>query len=639
MAHLLNYSPQLASVKTIGNGQSEKQTHRDKKAPKPFVGIDGESYTIEGDHRYVLLCAGPDKHVYEPAGLSTKVCFDFLLDQPRACIYAAFGLNYDVNMMLRDFGHKRLKELWVTGTTKWFNYHVEWIPGKWFQLTDIKDPEIYMTRKGKAKMRYRRQIKINEVFGFYQMAFVKALAKWKIDVQDGDELEAMKAARSVFDPEMVQRMISYCHTECELLATLLEALRDALVEAGVHNTSWNGAGSIAGAILRQEGVKYAIEEIPSREIQDAVLCSYFGGRTELFQQGVFSQVFQYDVVSAYPYGALSLPTLAGGQWIHTDDYSHEHDYALWKVHWEDCNLAPFPYRTPNHAIRYFTNGQGWYHTPEIRAALALYPDRVQILEGYVFIPSDETKPFTFVRELAKRKTEYKRVGHAAEKVLKLGINSLYGKLAQGLGYNDSKPPYQSYYWAGYITSTCRARMLSLASQAGTDHVIMVATDGIFLDTDPGWQSGDSLGDIERTILSDMFTVQPGVYHAWDGEGTEIKKSRGFFAKEIDFTQLRKGFLEDGPYFVGHYPSTRFLGLGSALQRRDMSEWRTWHTGERKLSLYPSGKMIDPESLSNPVRHITMGNTSEELSVAYVPKGGATDDEAEYMQGKEQPLRV
>lgn len=636
MAHSLHYLPPQGSVKTTGNGQLEKHPK-----VKPFRGIDGESYTIEGDHRYVLLCAGGSDHIYDPNGLSTKRCFDFLLDQPPTSIYCAFGLNYDVNMMLRDFGPARLKELWTTGETRWFNYHLEWIPGKWFQITDIKDPIIYTRRKRSGKttahMKYRRRIKINEVFGFFQMSFVKALVKWNIEVQDADELEAMKGARSIFDPEMIERMISYCHTECLLLADLMEQLRDALTEAGIKNTSWNGAGSIAGAILKQQKIKDHIDELPE-DVELPVMSAYYGGRTELRQQGIFPLVYQYDIVSAYPHACLSLPSLTGGSWRYTDEYRSTADYAIWNCAWEGTEFAPFPYRSKT-AIRYYTNGQGWFHTPEVRAALALYPNKVTVSGGWIFEPNDSERPFSFVRDLAARKTEYKRVGHAAEKVLKLGINSLYGKLAQGLGYNDSKPPYQSYYWAGYITSTCRARMLSLAGDVGTEHVIMVATDGIFLDKDPKWSSGDSLGDIERTVLTDTFTVQPGVYHAYNGD-SEIKKSRGFFAKEIDFEQLREGFLLDGPFFTGHYSSTRFLGLGSALQRKSMDEWRTWITADRKLTLYPSGKILDPSSESNPIRHLSISNpTPDVLSAPYVPKGGMADDEQEYMQGKEQPLRV
>ena len=239
---------------------------------KPFMGIDGEGYTVDGEHRYVLLMTSENQYIYDHDGISTIDCLEFLLRQPRTHIYVAFGLNYDVNMILRDLGRTTLKHLWVTGKVRWGPYNIEWIPGKWFRVSSDK---------------YPKSIKINETFGFYQMSFVKALGKWNIPVQDSDELEEMKRERSAFDIEMRDRIIRYCNSECILLVHLLDALRQALMDVGINLSSWNGAGSIAASVLRREGVKD--HHVPhtdlSQEIQHASLSSYFGGRTELFRQG------------------------------------------------------------------------------------------------------------------------------------------------------------------------------------------------------------------------------------------------------------------------------------------------------------------------------------------------------------------
>jgi hypothetical protein len=596
-----------------------------KHSPTPlrkFSGIDGESYTVNGEHRYVLLMDSSGEYIFDGDGIGSKRCFDFLLGLPPKRIYVAFGLNYDVNMMLRDLGVRKLKELWVLGETSWFHYHLEWIPGKWFEIRDRSTG---------------RKIKVNEVFGFFQTSFVKSLAKWKIEVQDQEELEAMKLSRSLFDPDMRERMIDYCRMECELLNSLMTQLRSALMDCGIKNTSWNGAGSIAAAILKKERVGEHLVLPEAEGLQDAILRAYFGGRTELFKQGTFSEIHQFDIVSAYPYAATFMPSLRG-TWAHTKHYEPDSTFSIWEVSWVAAPpISPFPYRRKQ-SIQYPLTGRGFYHACEVRAAIDSGAS-IQVHGGWVFTPDDSTvRPFDFVKEYAARKVAYKRAGHAGEKVLKLGINSLYGKLAQGLGYGERLPPYQCYYWAGYITAMCRATMGALANEYRSQ-VVMVATDGIFFDGPlPGIPTGDSLGNLEYTRLKNVFVAQPGVYHAW-ADGQEIRKSRGMFAKEVDFDDLREGYKDTGPWYVGSYQSTRFQGLGVSLQRRTLEGWRSWPTTERNLSLYPNRKTLGASECEGVYLHTPPVSSGSDLSEPYTPKSrGYLEDEEDYKMSKDQPLR-
>lgn len=594
---------------------------------KPFMGIDGEGYTVDGEHRYVLLMTSERDYIYNDEGLGTKECFDFLLSLPPSHIYVAFGLNYDVNMMLRDLGRDTLKRLWVTGECRWYEYRLEWIPGKWFSV--------------KAD-NHRKPVKINETFGFFQMRFTEALKKWNIPVQDADELEAMKGDRSIFDPQMRDRVMDYCHTECRLLVDLLDALRSALEGVDIRLSSWNGAGSIAASLLRREGVKHHLAphtELP-KEVADACLSAYFGGRTELFQQGEFDTVSQYDIRSAYPYAALSLPSLTGGKWYHTETYDPTAEHAIWNVTWnlpDTTLIAPFPYRRKG-SICYPLNGTGWYHACEVTEALKHYPD-ITILQGITFSNKEVTdQPFHFIHELYTYRLQLQKEGHAGEKCIKLGINSLYGKLAQGVGYRDTLPPYQSYFWAGEITARTRARLAELMHRA-PNKLLMVATDGIFFKGVVRIAHADKLGGLEHGALTEAFTAQPGVYAARNSDGIEIKKSRGFFAKEIDFDALRAGYNKDGCNHIGHYSSTRFIGAGTALMAKDLSGWRVWKEADRKLSLYPSTKIVK-DTDARPILHLppTLGDPTIP-SDPYVPKfKGYLDDEIDYTQAKEQPLR-
>ena len=596
---------------------------------RSFVAIDGESFTNADSHDYVLLASSTEHYAYNPNGLSTSECFKYLLALRRATpnsIYVAFGLNYDVNMMLKDVGRDSLEYLWKHHKLQWRGYYIEWIPGKWFSV----------------KTKQHKPCRIFDTFGFFQSSFLKALADW--DIEAPATMEGMKESRHSFNPEMLQSIIGYCQDECAKLVELMNALRSALNSVGLLPQSWVGAGAIASALMRRESVKqfHAYDDTQPDNIQDALLRAYYGGRVELFQSGSFPRLTAYDVCSAYPSEALKLPALQNGTWKRTNDPTTR--YGLSRVQWNvpaDARVMPFPVRRKGN-IYYPTNGDGWYHSPEIRVALRWYPDYIRVIESWEFVPDTDDMPFDFIRHEYAERARLKAAGDPAQKVVKLGLNSLYGKLAQGVGYQDSLPPFQSFHWAGRITSGTRAKLLDLACES-RDSVVMIATDGIFYaDPAPDFVTGKELGALELTEYTDCFVAQPGVYQATDtATGQTVSKSRGFFSREIDWNDIRAGWERDGAEYVSHYSSRRFLGLGGALSRRDLSQWRTWIDGARALSLYPSRKVLGENGSETHSRfHVPPTMAEVCLSDRYTPKGVDLEwllEQREYVDGLEQPM--
>lgn len=590
-----------------------------------FVAIDGESFSPSADeHNYVLLACSLGNYVFREEGLGTDECFRFLLDlraKAKRYIFVAFGLNYDVNMMLKDLGPERLERLWKNKGCKWHDYSIEWIPGKWFSVS-----------------RFGVSIRIYDVFGFFQSSFVNSLKGWGIDPQE--DMETMKAARSEFDSAMKEDVIKYCVSECEQLTELMDLLATALRDVEATPRTWMGAGSIAATLLNKYGVldSHVHDSDFPKEVVKPIYHAYYGGRVELFKQGAFERLIDYDVVSAYPSQALSLPNLQGGTWEYRTEYAPAEQYAIWRCRWDipRCIVAPFPFRSGSD-IYYPSRGEGDYHAAEVKRATSVYPE-IQVLGGWVFTPADDTKPFDWIRDVFKHRAELKRKGHAGEKVLKLGYNAVYGKLAQGFGFRGKLPRYQNLFWAGYITSGTRARLFDIAS-LHQEQLVMIATDGIFFqEPAPDVATSNVLGGWDKTTLHNVFVAQPGVYQATDDEGITFAKSRGFFAREIDFGDLRSGMRVNGPCHVGRYKSRRFVGLGSALMGSDLSDWRKWREGERKLSLYPSRKFIGKEC-ADYVTHTPPQFEPGRVSDIYKPKGtGLPDEVLEYLSGMEQPMR-
>jgi hypothetical protein len=302
---------------------------------------------------------------------------------------------------------------------------------------------------------------------------------------------------------------------------------------------------------------------------------------------------------------------------------------------------PFPYRE-RRAITYPERGAGWYWAAEVSAAIALWGDRIRVHEGWQLLPDDpEARPFSFITELWELRAAAKLAGAPEQKAYKLALNSLYGKLAQGVGYRGRVPRFRSYVWAGLITSGTRAQLLRMVTPDPWS-VIATATDGVLFARDPELPTGAGLGELEHDQVADLFVALSGVYVSTAGE-----RRRGWMRSEIDWQGVLDGWRRDGPFHTQHGHARRFIGLGSALGRTDCWEvWRTWSDVPRRLCLYPSRKSadwlpdIDPAPTPGAmVRWLAPAGHPRRPSDAYVPKTDGThqaDAGDGYVNDTEQP---
>lgn len=578
--------------------------------PAPFLAIDGEA--TEDD--YTLLACSNGRRVInlERGGLTTKECLDFLLQMPKRHILVCFGLGYDVNNWIRDLPRPALEKLWKENYCYWGDYRIEWVSGCWFKVQHVQGSSVT----------------VHEVFRFFQTSFVRALEAWNIG--QSEIIARMKSERGTFKRADIAEVTSYCLQECELLVELMNQLKSVCQEVDMVPRKWIGAGALAGKLLKREGIEnhhaYDLDIAPVSVAEDVILGAYFAGRIELLRQGIHSRVNTVDIRSAYPAATTDLPSLDGAKLVHRKRFDPS-KHGIWRVSWDLLPdpplITPFPCRKKQ-SIYWPASGSGWYHGIEVAAAIdSGYP--ITVHEGWVLKESGE-RPFNWIAPLFSERQRLKQEGRAAEKVVKLGLNSIYGKLAQGYGFN-SRPQWQSYFWAGYITAATRASVLRAANNS--DNVIMIATDGIFCKR-PGVKGSNRLGGWELGSVSQLFSAQAGVYQGIS-PGKEILKSRGFFASEVDYDELREGWEIEGPSFVYHYDSKRFMGLGISLMRKDFSVWRTWRTEKRALMLAPERKQIGADGLLTPFP----GPLESE---PYKPKLTLIEGRAlDQMQGIDQPL--
>lgn len=596
--------------KFMREGKGSKSSHSGKKLSqwqrRNIVAWDGEGVTVDkrGTHLYTLLSNSNGDWIANPAGLPSAQVFDFLIDhssEKNDDINVIFGGSYDVNMMLKDLPREKIQCLWNTGKCIWDRYKILYTPRKKFSVQRIQyDPTTRTITKSHVFVLW-------DVIGFFQSSFVKACYKWLGDHKALEEIQRMKNLRSNFNEVSFDEILAYNTKENLLLVMVMKLLFEAMDEAHIRPARYDGAGALASALLGQNKVRQHYGTIPT-PIQQLAQYAYSGGRIEAVKVGnaTHTEIWRYDINSAYPAAMREIESYEGASWT-IQDYNPGDDIGLFNdddlvsLSWDISLPHPFYplwYREPNGTILYPRAGNGTYFGVEAKLLIDNFPPEDYVIHSIArcIRPKNPIKPFAFIDGVYKQRRLFKAQGSHAEEALKLGMNAMYGKLAQRVGWHDvdiersnngSIPPYHHLLMAGYITAITRAKLYSYAQELPSS-VIAFATDAIITEGrlyHPVINT--ELGEWSEESMEGITIVQPGIYWLLSNEGWQAKY-RGFDPGSL----VRDEILQYWRDKKVSYPatSTRFVGMGSALMSTDFSgNWTHWLTTDRDLTLLPTGK--------------------------------------------------
>jgi len=618
--------------------QSEKRKRQNNRKASvgrsgKFMAWDGEGYDVNGRHQYVMLCNDHGKLLGDATGLTTESLLTALCDAGLCYSdynHVMFGGSYDANMMLRDLDSDTVTQLATSGVCHWRDWRIEYRPRKYLRISQY-EKFAYHNKANKIAT-----ITLWDVIGFFQSSFVKALEAWlSEDAETMDFIQSMKTRRSQFSSDDFDVMATYCVRECELLVQMMTTMRNYMRQVDIAPTRWDGAGALAQAMLKRERIKQyksTDENLPSG-VHEAAKHAYFGGRIEMVRYGNHEgPVYAHDIVSAYPAAMVDLPCLAHGEWIYElnnldsvpplNAQSFAMVHVKWNIDRIDLPFYPLPHRATTGEVYFPPTGEGWYWTPEVIALqkyVEHYGGKAELLEWYWFWCKCILKPFDFIQPIFDYRKQLKARGHKGEKVLKLALNSLYGKLAQQVGGRDGHgPAYHQLEWAGYITSLTRAKMLTLALRNPND-VIAFETDGLY-STAPYTRTGDevntgTLGTWDFTQYGGITYAQSGVYWVLS-DGEWKAKYRGLDPSTISrqlvlhewnnpspghaYRIANEGIecFINGPHI--HASAHRFRGMmTSVISPERFVYWRQWCDDPKTVRLYPHGKRVRSGDAHNP----------------------------------------
>jgi DNA polymerase type B, organellar and viral len=569
----------------------------DKGAPL-YVGLDGEGYG-RNPHHYAMMGAassdGEHKWNLSPAqgpALRTAECLDFILSLPERAKIFMFSFNYDITKIISDLPAESIALL-VRAERR------PRAPGKGFGPRPIRWKGYKLNWEG-SKFTVQRGAKVRviwDLFKFYQSSFMNALRLWKIgDPETLGIIEKMKQQRGDFDKtwgsvEGRKEILRYCLLECELLGQLAIKLIQAHDAVGLKlHRVFHGAGTTGALILDKMRIRECNRFTPET-MRAPVAAAFFGGRFEHSVIGPIPAVIHsYDISSAYPYRITFLPCLDHGTWTLTTRRKDIDKATAALIRYklrapkDRRNWAPFPFRDRDGNICFpSASDGGWVYKDEYLSGERLFPN-VQFQEAWIYRTECKCQPFKAIPEYYRERVRIGKEGPGI--VLKLGPNSVYGKLAQSIGTN---PPYQCWIWAGMITSGCRAQILDMmALHKNLNNLLAIATDGIYtreklatpepLDTGTSWIPCDTPKpkDVQET---------PGIYRKQaDGSYLVNKPLGGWEAKEVRGNGVF--FARPGIYFESGLKPTEMLnivrarGMGRAnLIRHAAGFIKAWDDGQ------------------------------------------------------------
>lgn len=581
-------------------------------SPAWVVAPNGDIYR---DTIYVLFGNSNGAELCHDRRLTTEELFNFLLDHSESKTFNfGYGFDYDVDNILWDIPKHKLAYLAYHGKCRHRigkqSYEIRYVPRKTFSVTELNRTR---DESGHIREKRGRSIRIDDVVSYFNTRYDKALRKYKIGSEA--QLSAMAADkdnRQYFLWADIEHIKEYWRLELKLGVPLMEKLRAAVYGAGFRIGMWYGPGAIAKSALTGHHVDKYMEQSPER-ITDLALNAYAGGWFERFGMGYYiGPVFVPDINSAYPWGISQLPNLRNGRWRHFNNVDPK-TIGQWRLalyhirysipkgqrsdYWDGI---PFPLFQRRHdgSIFHPMEVTNWYHTPE--AALVVNDPYAEILEAWVF-DDDGTYPFAWVDDMYMMRLAMQAEGSAAEWGMKLGLNSLYGSMAQRSGWNRTtreSPRWHQIEWAGLITSTCRAMVYPAAKSAIENgyQLLSIDTDSVAYIGDGNRSGvilpngeGNQLGRWKMTEYSGILYIQNGVYWLRDMEGNWLPpKTRGISPKRLASVDAGFEALESASNFT--LKRRMYMGFRHAIQgqwaRRgewldDILEFHPQYSGTRK----------------------------------------------------------
>jgi len=449
---------------------------------------------------------------------------------------------------------------------------------------DQLDNEFYSkAKKGRNKIEFLDSMnfapfgvaKLGEIMGLPKLKSPKCLGRLPKNKEERDEINIY----NIRDSEITQKFMVFFFA--------------SLVELG-----GNVKTTIASSSMSLFRTKYLKETYYLHSEEDLLFEfeSYYGGRTEVFERGTFFKLLYHDFNSLYPSvmeaNKFPHPNFLRKNKTNSLDYIKNYEGCAEVVVScpLDLHIPLLPYREKSGKV-IFPVGKfkGVYTNVELRKALELGYTIHNVSRNFYFTKT--CRPFKeFVNDLYNLRKKYKSMKNPLQVVIKLIMNSLYGKFGQKFIDRDNYIPQSTLtkkevmqyakiefngefarvsgrcapslfcipIWASYVTAYGRLKLYEVLSNPNVTPKYC-DTDSVICSEFV--EDSKELGKLEIELrIKEAIFVRPKFYGLITEDFDVVKiKGLGTKIKYNDFvSQLNKGKVTKDYY--------KFVKFKEALRR-------------------------------------------------------------------------
>lgn len=624
-------------------GRLRTATWRDGR---PIVAFDFET-TGSGDP-FALSVAPPDSDSYcvTPKADNTTLTTEQILEElmrykwrGKMCMW--FNIGFDAEVFISGLGPNRAQELRIENETEikegpYEGVTVKYIKGK---LLELKDEH------GNTVTHY-------DIGNIVRGSLDNCAKEWLGETKD-ESVDVTQFDDPAYRETHMNDILKYAKIDAELTRDLADAVTEKAENLDIPMGRPVSTGYMASEFARDRLASKP--GISQSWMQSMAWEAYAGGRFEVYERGNVNGVAGPDINSAYPAVLAELPDPGTLSWEKLPHASIEAiqsaDYGFITVEVttvKNRRIMPFVEKI---------DGKVCYPAMESHVITTLIPTFLFALEnGYIesydihnasigTITEETEYPFAFIASIYDERKDLEANGRMlAGLMLKIVLNSLYGKLAQttlkqyilkesisideinkerGELFKsiDGMPVLQRQeagsmfnpFLASYITGLTRLELHKTVVETGLESdTVLLATDCIMIDASAYEQSdfekhlGDTLGEWDFDYQGLAFVVGSGVYEV-DMQTCQKKHCEYYETTDCDtfghsHKTATRGFkeaeLQDGGLVgeaerAGDEPinitNTRPITLGEAMEQRsnytveDIGKFLAKDQNERKLN--------------------------------------------------------
>lgn len=475
----------IDSVVYIGSKFTTKP--KDNKTSVRPIGLDTET---DIDGKCFMLCTS----TYDTYTLQdVPACF--FKHKYRGYVFVCFNLKFDMGSILQFLPEENLKELWNNEKTKYGRYNISTISNKCLTISANK-----------------MSVHFYDMHNFYggslEYNAQKYLNNNKIDIET-------KIFTSDYISKNWDRIKEYCIQDAILVEKLAINIIAKFEAFGVYPKKLYSTAYVSYQYFKAKTVYPIVKRYwyDHKKVLDYAMQSYNGGKFEVTEKGT-GYMYEYDIVSAYPYEIANLIDIRYSRVVYENKYRRNAVYGFLLCKIKIPDNIPSPVAINKHGVNIYPCGsiQKVITKNEYEYFINNNVD-VTILDG-VWLHNDK-KLYPFKKEIEKL-IQYKHKFKKENKELdyhtvKIFLNSLYGKMVQLIPFNDKFKATSCWnpIYGSVITANTRIRVSDM--QRLYPDIIAVHTDSLISTTKLPIQTGKELGDFAYECEGEGIIIGSGIY--------------------------------------------------------------------------------------------------------------------------------